>query len=120
MLDFFITLLISALMGMGIGGGGLYITYLTLYLGIPSSVARGTNLIFFVLAGVSALCLHLKKRKLFPLQILILVLFGSFGSIIFSHLGNILDPEIPKKVLGSVLILGGFFSLVSLFREKNK
>ena len=120
MLEFIITLLISSLMGMGIGGGGLYISYLTLYLGIPSEIARGTNLVFFVIAGVSALLIHLKKRHIFPLQFLVLVLFGAIGSIIFSYFGNILNPEIPKKVLGSVLILGGVTSLITTFIPSKK
>lgn len=120
MLDFIITLLISCLMGMGIGGGGLYISYLTLYLGVPSEIARGCNLVFFALAGSSALCLHLRKRHVFFFQFLFLVLFGALGSIIFSHFGNILDPEIPKKVLGSVLILGGAVSLITTFLPSKK
>lgn len=120
MLDFIIVALISCLMGMGIGGGGLYITYLTMYLGIDSPIARGTNLIFFALAGMSALCLHLRKRKIFPLQVLILVSFGAIGSLIFSHFGNNIDPEIPKKVLGSVLVLGGAISLITTLVPRKK
>ena len=42
--------LISALMGMGVGGGGLLIIYLTLYLNLPQLTAQGTNLLLFVLA----------------------------------------------------------------------
>ena len=66
MIKFISTLLISSLMGMGIGGGGLYIVYLTLLEGVPSHIARGTNLIFFAFAGISALAIHLKKRTIFP------------------------------------------------------
>lgn len=119
-MEFLITLLISALMGMGIGGGGLYVIYLTLALGVEQAVAQGTNLLFFVLSGVSALCLHLKKRKIYPLQLLILVLFGSLGSFIFSRLGTEIDPEIPKKVLGVVLLLGGGVSVFATIKELKK
>ena len=107
-------------MGMGIGGGGLYIVYLTLLEGVPSHIACGTNLIFFAFAGISALAIHLKKRTIFPLQVLVLTIFGAVSSSIFSQLGNILDPEIPKKVLGSVLILAGIVILASLFRKEKK
>ena len=120
MIKFISTLLISTLMGMGIGGGGLYIVYLTLFEGVSSHVARGTNLIFFVFSGISAIFIHIRKRKIFPLQVLVLTASGALGSLIFSQLGNILDPEIPKKVLGSVLILAGAITLASLFRKEKK
>ena len=67
MLDFIVTSLISMLMGLGIGGGGLYISYLTLWQGISSSLARGTNLLFFVITSAASLAVHLRKRKIFPL-----------------------------------------------------
>ena len=121
MLDFVLVMLISMLMGLGIGGGGLYISYLTLCQGVDSSLARGTNLLFFVISCAASLAVHLRKRKIFPLQLAVIVIFGSFGSIIFANLGNILDPEIPKKVLGSVLILSGIVSIWSIFKHpENK
>ena len=120
MIDFILTLLISCVMGLGIGGGGLYIVYLTLYRGIDSSLARGTNLLFFVMTTAASLAVHLKKRKIFVLQLLTIVLFGSLGSFIFSKLGNTIDPEIPKKVLGSVLILMGGLSIWSVFGRHKK
>lgn len=120
MIDFILTMLISCLMGLGIGGGGLYIVYLTLYRGIDSSLARGTNLLFFVMTTVASLAVHLKKRKIFLLQLAVVVFFGSLGSFIFAKFGNIIDPEIPKKVLGSVLILMGGLSIWSVFKRAKK
>lgn len=120
MIDFILTMLISALMGLGIGGGGLYIVYLTLWHGVEASVARGTNLLFFILTSVASMAIHLRKRKIFPIQVLVLVLFGSLGSLIFANFSNILDPEIPKKVLGSVLILMGGLCIWSVFDRREK
>ena len=120
MIDFVLTVLISALMGLGVGGGGLYISYLTLWRGIDTSLARGTNLIFFVISSAAALAMHLRKRKIFPLQLAVIVLFGSLGSLIFANLGNYINPEIPKKVLGSVLILSGGVSIWSVFSHSNE
>lgn len=120
MWEFIIVMLISCLMGMGVGGGGLYIIYLTLVKDVGQMIAQGTNLLFFIIAGVGSLCLHLRKRKIYPLQIVLLVTFGCLGSYIFSRIGNNLDPEIPKKVLGSVLILGGglsIFQTIATFKK---
>ena len=120
MIDFLVIALISALMGMGVGGGGLYIIYLTFFKGFEQISAQGTNLLFFIMSGLGALCLHLRKRRVFPLQILILVVFGCIGSLIFSYLGNILNPEISKKVLGSVLILGASISIFQTIKSFKK
>ena len=120
MIDFILTVLISCLMGLGIGGGGLYIVYLTLWCGVSAEIARGTNLIFFIMSAVASLAVHLRKRKIFPLQVVVLVLFGSLGSLIFANFSNILDPEIPKKVLGSVLILMGILNIWSVFQKQKK
>lgn len=116
-----IPFLISALMGMGIGGGGLYIIYLTELLNMDSTSARGTNLVFFIISALASLLIHLKKRHFYVMQVIVMVIFGILGSYIFSHLSNVVDPDIPKKVLGGVLILGGgvsiFSSLKSFFKK---
>ena len=120
MTEFIIVMLISCLMGMGVGGGGLYIIYLTLIKDVGQIIAQGTNLLFFIMAGVGSLGLHLRKRRIYPVQVLVLVFFGCLGSYIFSRIGNNLDPEIPKKVLGSVLVLGGglsIFQTISSFKK---
>ena len=112
-MSFIFPFLISALMGMGIGGGGLYIIYLCELLEINNTVARGTNLVFFIISALSALILHVRKRKIYPVQVIVMVIFGILGSYIFSHISNEIDPQIPKKVLGSVLILGAVVSFLS-------
>ena len=114
-----IAFLISALMGMGVGGGGLFIIYLTQWLNFDQMTSQGTNLIFFILAGVASLIYHFGKRKLYPLQIIVMVTFGMLGSYIFSHLANVVDPTIPKIALGVVLTLSGAYSLVSTFTNNK-
>lgn len=108
-----VSFLISALMGMGIGGGGLFVIYLTLCLKLPQVVAQGTNLLFFVIAGLSSLFYHLKKRKIVLWQVVIMILFGSVGSIVFSHFANIIDPKYPRVALGILLAVSGSLSLYS-------
>ena len=111
MSKFILPFLISALVGMGIGGGGLYIVYLTELLLINSSIARGTNLVFFVISALSSLIIHFRKRHFHVMQVIVIVIFGALGSYIFSHLSNMIDPKIPNIVLGIVLILGGGVSI---------
>ena len=117
MLNFILPFLISLLMGMGIGGGGLFIVYLSSILSIPQTTAQGTNLIFFIISATSALIVHAGKRKFYPMQIITMVSFGVLGSYIFSHLTNMIDPEIPRVTLGSVLILCGGVSIFSALKQ---
>ncbi len=114
-----VAFLVSILMGIGVGGGGLFIIFLTECLNFSQIVAQGTNLVFFILAGASALAIHIRKRKLNIWQILIMTSLGILGSIIFSHLANVLDPDIPRKVLGALLVTSGIITIFSLFKEKN-
>jgi uncharacterized membrane protein YfcA len=117
MIDFLIPFLISTLMGIGVGGGGLYIIYLAEIIKMDLTLARGTNLAFFIISALASMLIHLKNRYFYPCQLVIMIFFGVIGSYIFSHLSNMIDPEIPKKVLGSVLILGGGISFYSVFKE---
>lgn len=113
--------LISALMGMGIGGGGLFVIYLTLCLNFEQIVAQGTNLVFFIISVFFSLIIHLRKRKIRFLQVGALILFGSIGSIIFSRLANSIDPKIPRIALGILLISSGIYTIISnMFLKKNK
>ena len=112
---------IAVLMGMGVGGGGLFVIFLTLCLGFEQITAQGTNLMFFVLAIIASIFVHIKKRKIYIKQVLIMVLFGSVGSLIFSFLASCINPEIPRKMLGGLLVLSGGFSLYKAFKkEKGK
>ena len=111
---------IALLMGMGVGGGGLFVIFLTLCLNFGQINAQGTNLMFFIIAIISSFLVHIKKRKLNWKQILIMAFIGSIGSVIFSNLVNYVNPEIPKKALGGLLIIGGVYSIYNSFFLKQK
>ena len=117
---YIIPFLISALMGMGVGGGGLFVIFLTLCLNFGQINAQGTNLLFFILAIIASIFVHIRKRKIYAKQVLVMILFGAIGSLIFSSLANHISPEIPRKMLGGLLILGGGFSLFNTFKRKKE
>ena len=114
-----VAFLVSILMGIGVGGGGLFIIFLTECMNFSQIVAQGTNLVFFILAGASALIIHIRKRKLNPWQILIMSSLGVLGSVIFSHVANMVNPNIPRLLFGVLLILSGIITIFSIFKEKN-
>ena len=113
--------LVALLMGMGVGGGGLFVIFLTLCLNFGQINAQGTNLMFFIIAIIASFLVHIRKRKLNINQIFIMTVIGSIGSVIFSNLVNYVNPEIPRKMLGGLLIIGGGYSLYkSFFAQKKK
>ena len=119
-MKFLATFLISALMGMGVGGGGLFVIYLTLCLGYPQILAQGTNLFFFVVAGVASLFYHFKKRRIVLWQVALMVVFGSVGSILFSKLALSLDPKYPRIALGVLLVISGLITLFNIIIKANR
>lgn len=108
---FIIPFLISALMGMGIGGGGLLIIYLTVYLNLPQLSAQGTNLLLFIVAGIGSFLFHFKKRKIKVWQVLCGIIFGVAGSFLSSFLLEGTSPNVARTCLGILLIISGFITI---------
>ncbi|MBQ8164140.1 MAG: sulfite exporter TauE/SafE family protein [Clostridia bacterium] len=120
-MDIVISFLIAAIMGMGIGGGGFLVIYLTLCLGYEQILAQGTNLVFFAIASVFAIIVHLFKRKISLKQVLLMSAFGSLGAFLASGIVNRIDPKIPRIALGVLLVGAGILSIYNtLKKEKNK
>ena len=118
MLNVIVALLIAILMGMGIGGGGFLVIYLTLCLNFNQIVAQGTNLVFFIICAVSAIFVHLFKRKISFLQVLVMAAFGSIGALLTSRIANSVDPQIPKICLGILLCASGILSIIKNIKKK--
>ncbi|MBR2296375.1 MAG: sulfite exporter TauE/SafE family protein [Clostridia bacterium] len=114
-----ISLLIATLMGMGIGGGGFLVIYLTLCLEYGQLVAQGTNLVFFLFCGVSAIFVHLFKRKIFLGQVALMSALGSLGAYLLSRLANNIDPKIPRIALGVLLIVSGAIGIIKIIKTKK-
>lgn len=119
MLDIVISFLIAILMGMGIGGGGFLIIYLTLCLNYPQIIAQGTNLVFFIISGAFATLVHTFKRKINPYQLLIMSVLGSLGAFFSSSLATVVDPHLPRIALGALLIISGSISIIKIFKKKK-
>ena len=116
---FIISLLIATLSGMGVGGGGLLVIYLTLFEGTGQIIAQGMNLLFFIICGLASTVYNVKKKKIIWKTTLALSISGSISCIIGGILVNEINPDILRKVFGTMLILSGGVSLVSSF-VKNK
>ena len=120
MLDFLIFFAIAALSGMGLGGGGLLVIYLTLAVGTPQIIAQGANLAFFIIASAfSTLYNAIKKQIKWKITLIM-----STAGIIFSYLGTLtagnVDSAFLTKIFGVMLISGGVLPLFSAFVQKKQ
>ncbi len=115
-----ISLIIATLSGMGVGGGGLLVIYLTLFEGTEQIIAQGTNLCFFIIAAIASTIYNVQKKKIVWKTTIILSITGILGAVVGVWIAGVIDPSILKKIFGILLILGGFSSFISLFSKKKQ
>ena len=110
--DMMAAFFMGALSGMGIGGGGLLVIYLTLIRGTEQINAQGINLYFFVFASIAALFIHCRKRRIDYSLVLLLSAFGMPVSLFGGLLASATDPYLLRKIFGVMLRIAGGISLV--------
>ncbi len=103
--------LIAVLAGLGIGGGGLLVIYLTLILKTEQLTAQGINLIFFIFSAVASLFIHFKKRNINIRTVTVLAITGIISSILGSYVSHNIDIGILQKIFGGLLILSGALAI---------
>ncbi len=120
MTEFIIAFLIALIVGLGVGGGGFFVIYLTLCLNYPQLLAQGTNLLFFLICSVASLFVHARKRKLLSRELLPITAISLVGTLIGSYLTGQVDPWLPRLILGCLLTVSGAITLIRIIRESRK
>lgn len=115
-----VSFLVAALSGMGIGGGGLLVIYLSLVMELPQYTAQGINLLFFLFSSASSLSVHMQKRKLFWPVILVMSISGMIASPLGALTAKALPSELLRKLFGGVLIVSGVLSLRRRLNPKKE
>ncbi len=110
---------ISVLSGLGIGGGGLFVIYLTLFTDTPQLVAQGLNLLFFLFSAGASLPIHLMRRSILGSAVLIMTLAGILGSLTGSLLSSVTNEALLRKIFGAMLSVSGIFSLRRILGSKK-
>ena len=117
LIDNIVALAVCALAGMGVGGGGLFVIYLTLVKGIEQLCAQGINLILFISGCIPSLAIHVKKRKMRAGIILISGISGVVGAMIGYLLLKNMNSGILRVSFGALLTASGVLSLIK--KEKQ-
>ena len=100
--------------GLGIGGGGILLLYLTAFLNTEQLLAQGINLAFFLPTAAAALFGHIKNRFVKWKTALISVLFGIPGVFFGAYIANCIDKSLLRLVFSVFLLVIG---LKLLFRK---
>ncbi len=110
---------LSLPLGMGIGGGGIFLVYLGDVLGLPREEAVFLNLIFFLCALLASAVSHLKAGRLSFPMLGIILLFGLPGALLGRTLASLLPPILLRVFLGLFLTASGGVALLSLKKPKD-
>ena len=108
----FATFIIAVLCGMGLGSGGLFVVYLTVFAGYEQLAAQGLNLYFFIFSTAAALIIHLKKQQLPIKRLLFVCGTGAVGCICGAMLAQGLDKGVLRVIFAILLIASGSISLL--------
>jgi uncharacterized membrane protein YfcA len=100
--------------GMGLGGGGVLILYLTLFTETKQLTAQGINLLFFIPTGILAVVIYAFKNQIKWKIVLKFALWGVIGSIIGITLADYLGGDITQKIFGILLIVMGIKGFTNL------
>ncbi len=110
--DFLAAFFASSLAGMGVGGGGLFVVYLTLARGVEQRAAQGINLCFFLILCVPSLALYFYKRKIHVFAALIFGISGVLGTFLGAYLLSCITPVLLRKAFGTLLLASGAIALL--------
>lgn len=110
--------LIALVSGMGIGGGGLFAVYLSVFTDIPQLAVQGYNLLFFLFSAGASVIVQLFKRKIPFVAVGIMIVTGILGAFLGTALTGVLPSEWLRRIFGIMLVSGGLVSLKKLMGVK--
>ena len=110
--------LAGALSGMGLGGGGILLVFLTAFSSIDQLTAQGINLIFFLPTGLVAVIVYAIKKQIEWKIVLKMWLYGVIGAFGGYFIARAIENQYLSKIFAVFLIIFGIIILFS--KEKNK
>ena len=119
-IDFLSSFTVATLSGLGVGGGGIFVIYLSLFTSTPQLTAQGLNLLFFLFSCSSSLSIHLFRRKIYFRRILIMIALGIPGAILGSYLSRVINENILRKIFGIIVTISGFLTLFGPSKRSKK
>lgn len=104
--------------GLGLGGGGVLVMFLTVFAGVPQLTSQGINLLFFIPVGLAALLLHIRNRLVDLRLALPAILLGLAGSLGGSLLARRMGADAVRRLFGALLAGLGLWEAFAPHRRK--
>ena len=118
-MNIIIGLLTGAAASMGLGGGFIFLIYLSAFTDTPQDIAQGANLLFFLPIALLSLIIH-AKNKLIDWKIIKLYgFFGLIGAAAGSIAGMYIDASLLRKLFAMLLIAVGIKEIFHKNKEKT-
>lgn len=116
-----VALLSGALVGLGVGGGGIAIIYMTAILAISQSTAQAINLTMYVAAGIAAMSYHARNAAIDLPFVIPAAIGGALAATPSAMLAARLPPDILRRIFGIVMIISALPILFKLIpRTKSR
>lgn len=119
MINGIISFIIALVSGMGVGGGGLFAVYLSVFTETPQLSVQGFNLLFFIFCAGASVTVQLFKRKINFSAVLIMTVTGIAGALIGTLLAGVVPEEWLRKIFGVMLISAGMIALRTAMSGRN-
>lgn len=113
-----VALLIALVSGLGVGGGGLFATYLAIFTDIPQLSVQGFNLLFFLFCAGASVAVQIFRRKINLVAVCIMASLGLVGALIGTLFTNLLPEELLRRIFGIMLTATGIVSFKRSMKEK--
>lgn len=101
----------GVLAGLGVGGGGLLVIWLTMSGMYDQLTAQGINLVFFLFAGGASLFIHRKSGRISFKTFLFLAIPGIAGALAGCFIAALWSPALLRKCFGGLMLCAGVISL---------
>lgn len=110
----------AVISALGMGGGGILLIYLTVYLGMSQLEAQGINLVFFLPVATVALLIHARHKLICWKLVLPFVALGLPGVWLGAKLAQYMGSELLSKLFGGFLLIIGLRELFAKAPKEEK
>lgn len=111
--------LIAVFSGMGVGGGGLFAVYLSVFTDVPQLAVQGYNLLFFLFSSGASVTVQLFRSRIRFWAVMIMIVTGIAGALVGTALTGVFSSEWLRRIFGIMLVSGGIVSLKKYSQNRS-
>lgn len=109
-------LLSGITVSMGLGGGAIFIVYLTVIAGVNQMDAQGRNILFFLPIALISIIMHIKNKLIDTKPLVPSIIFGIIGVFLGISIAFFIQVYWMSKLLAVLLFIYG---VKELFHKKS-